>query len=143
MPHPIAYLSFNGNCAEVFRFYEKALQGKLEILMRAGDSPMADQMKEVPDYILHASLLLDGGGHLYGGDCPPNMPYEGVKGVSLTIDYDTVDQAKRIFDALLEGGGTVTAPMQPAFWAKAWGMLVDRFGVAWIVNGDRIPVQAS
>jgi PhnB protein len=141
MPQPIAYLSFDGKCAEAFRFYEKALKGKIEIMMRTGESPMADQMpKESHDGILHAALLLEGNGHLYGGDCPTGMPYEGIKGVSLALDYATIDEATRVFNALLEGGGTVTMPLQPAFWAKSWGMLVDRFGVAWIVNGERIPL---
>ena len=140
MPHPIAYLSFNGNCAEAFRFYEKALEGKIEAMMRTGDSPMASQMPpEAADTIMHASLALADGGSLYGGDCPPNMSYEGVKGVSLALNYATVDEATRVFNALVEGG-TVTMPLQPAFWAKTWGMLVDRFGVAWIVNGERIPL---
>jgi PhnB protein len=141
MPQPIAYLSFDGKCAEAFRFYEKALKGKIEIMMRTGESPMADQMpKESHDGILHAALLLEGNGHLYGGDSPAGMPYEGIKGVSLALDYATIDEATRVFNALLEGGGTVTMPLQPAFWAKTWGMLVDRFGVAWIVNGERIPL---
>src|SRR4051812_24473921 len=84
MPQPIAYLSFDGKCAEAFRFYEKALKGKIEIMMRTGESPMADQMpKESHDGILHAALLLEGNGHLYGGDSPTGMPYEGIKGVSL------------------------------------------------------------
>ena len=140
MPQPIAYLSFNGQCAEAFRFYEKALQGKLEIMMRNGESPMADQFpKETHDLIIHAALALPGDGHLYGGDCPPQIPYEGVKGVSLALSYATVEEAARVFDALAEGG-TVTMAPAPSFWAKSFGMLVDRFGVAWIVNGERIPL---
>jgi PhnB protein len=140
MPQPIAYLSFNGKCAEAFHFYQKALDGKIEAMIRAGESPMADQLpKETHDTVLHAALLLEGNGHLYGGDCPGHMPYEGIKGVSLTLDYPTIEQATRVYNALLEGG-TVTMPLQPAFWAKTWGMLVDRFGVAWIVNGERIPL---
>jgi PhnB protein len=30
--------------------------------------------------------------------------------------------------------------MAPAFWAKRWGMLVDKFGAPWIVKGAPIPV---
>jgi len=141
MPQPIAYLSFNGKCAEAFHFYQKALDGKLEALIRAGESPMADQMpKESHDMVLHAALSLSDNGHLYGGDCPGNMPYEGIRGVSLALNYATVEEATRVFNALLEGGGTVTMALQPAFWARTWGMLVDRFGVAWIVNGERLPL---
>ncbi len=65
------------------------------------------------------------------------MPYEGMKGFTLTLNYATVEQATAIFGALA-AGGSVQMPMQPAFWAKTWGMLVDRFGTPWIINGDMI-----
>jgi PhnB protein len=141
MPHPIPYLSFDRKCAEAFRFYEKALEGKIEVIMRAGESPMADQIpKEGHDSVIHASLDLGDGGFIYGGDCPGGTPYEGIKGVSIALSYDTVEHATRIFNQLLEGGGQVTMALAPAFWAKTFGMLVDRYGVAWIINGERIPM---
>ena len=140
MPHPIAYLSFNGNCAEAMRFYERALHGKLEVLMSGAQSPIAEQMpKEWAHRILHARLALGDGGLLFAGDCPADMPYEGIKGVSMTLNYASVEEAEHAFSALAEGG-RVTMPMQPAFWARAWGMLVDRFGTSWIVNGELVPL---
>ena len=140
MTQAIAYLAFDGNCADAMRFYEKALGGKLEVLMSGAESPMADQMpKEFAHRILHARLALPGGGLLYAGDAPANVPYEGIKGVSIAVDYASVAEAEKVFNALA-GGGLITMPMQPAFWAKRWGMLVDKFGTAWIVNGEPIPV---
>ena len=140
MTQAIAYLGFDGNCAEAMRFYEKALGGKIELMMSGADSPMKDQIpKEFAHRILHARLVLPGGGMLYGGDGPANVPFEGIKGVSITVDYDSVDQAEKVFNALA-AGGKVTMPMQPAFWAKRWGMLVDKFGTPWIVNGELIPI---
>ena len=135
----IAYLGFNGNCADAMRFYERALNGKLEVLMSGADSPMAAQMP--PQFlhrILHARLVLPGGGTLYAGDCPADQPYEGIKGVSIAVDYPTTDEAEAVFAALADGG-QVTMPMQPAFWARRWGMLIDRFGTPWIVNGELLP----
>ena len=140
MTQAIAYLGFDGNCADAMRFYEQALGGKLEVLMSGADSPMAEQMpKEFAHRILHARLALPGGGLLYAGDTPTNVPYEGIKGVSITVDYATVAEAERVFDALA-AGGRVTMPMQEAFWAKRFGMLVDRFGTPWIVNGEPVPI---
>jgi len=137
----IAYLAFNGNCADAVRFYEKALGGKLEVLMSGADSPMRDHIpKESAHRILHARLALPGGGVLYAGDCPENIPYEGIKGVSIAVDYPTVAEAEKVFAALVAAGGQVTMPMQPAFWAKTWGMLIDKFGTPWIVNGELIPI---
>lgn len=140
MTQAIPYLAFDGNCAEAMRFYEATLKGKLEVLMSGADSPMAEQMpKEFAHRILHARLVLPGGGMLYAGDCPAHMPYEGIKGVSITLDYATEAEAEQVF-AALASGGQVTMPMQPAFWAKRWGMLIDKFGLAWIVNGVQIPI---
>ncbi|HJW11179.1 MAG TPA: VOC family protein [Albitalea sp.] len=140
MTQAIPYLAFNGNCADAMRFYEKVLGGKLEVLMSGAESPMAEQMpKEFAHRILHARLVLPGGGTLYAGDAPANVPYEGIKGVSITLDYATTAEADKVFDALANGG-QVTMPMQPAFWAKRWGMLVDKFGLAWIVNGELLPI---
>ena len=140
MTQAIAYLAFDGNCADAMRFYEQALGGKLEVLMSGAESPIAEHMpKEFAHRILHARLVLPGGGMLYAGDAPAHVPYEGIKGVSITVDYATVAEAQRVFDALA-AGGRVTMPMQSAFWAKRWGMLVDKFGTPWIVNGEPIPV---
>jgi len=140
MTQAIAYLGFDGNCADAMRFYEKALGGKLEVLMSGAESPMADQMpKEFAHRILHARLALPGGGLLYAGDAPANVPYEGIKGVSITVDYASVDEAQKVFDTLASGG-QVTMPMQTTFWAKRFGMLIDKFGTPWIVNGEPIPV---
>jgi len=140
MTQAIAYLAFDGNCADAMRFYEQALGGKLEVLMSGAESPIAEHMpKEFAHRILHARLVLPGGGMLYAGDAPAHVPYEGIKGVSITVDYATVAEAERVFDALA-AGGRVTMPMQEAFWAKRFGMLVDRFGTPWIVNGEPVPI---
>ena len=39
--------------------------------------------------ILHARLVLPDGGTLLAGDAPTRFPYEGIKGVSITLNYDT------------------------------------------------------
>lgn len=140
MTQAIAYLSFDGKCAEAMRFYEQALHGKLEVLMSGADSPMAAQIpREFADRILHARLALPGGGLLYGGDAPAHIPHEGIKGVSITIDYPTVAEGEQVF-AALSGGGKVTMPIGPTFWAKRFGMVTDRYGVPWIVNGEPVPL---
>jgi PhnB protein len=136
MPQPIAYLGFDGNCADAMRFYANVLDGKLEIMMSGADSPMAAQIPpEFADRILHARLRLKDGSYLYGGDAPTQMPYKGIHGVSITLVYNTVAEAREIFNKLAEGG-KVQMAMAPSFWAKSFGMLVDKFGTPWIVNGE-------
>ena len=86
---------------------------------------------------MHACLSLPGGAMLFAGDAPPGMPFEGMKGVMLALQYDTVAQAESVFRSL-GNGGIVTMPMAPAFWSKTFGMLTDRFGVSWAVNGEAV-----
>jgi PhnB protein len=142
MPQPIPYLAFDGNCAEAMRFYAKVLEGKLD-LMTFGQSPMHEQTpKEALNRIMHARLALEGNGFLYGGDCPPGMPYQGIHGVSIALNYDTVALAERVYKALADGG-KVSMPFGPTFWAKGFGMVTDRFGCHWIVNGEMIDLKMS
>jgi len=138
---PIAYLAFDGNCAEAMRYYEKVLGGTIRVMMSAAQSPIADKMpKEFAHRILNAQLELPGGGFLYAGDTPPHIPYEGIKGVTLALNYATVEEAESVFNKLAEGG-KVTMPFSPTFWAKKFGMLVDKYGVAWVINGELLPLN--
>ena len=95
MTQAIAYLAFDGRCADAMRFYERALGGRIEVMMSGADSPIAAQMpNDFAHRILHARLVLPGGGMLYGGDARRACPYEGIKGVSITIDFATVAEAE-------------------------------------------------
>ena len=138
MSNPIPYLVFNGKCTEAMRFYERVLNGRIAAMMRMGDAPGPHPVApEAADLIMHADLALPDGGHLYAGDCPPGMPYQGIHGVSLAMSFDSVAEARRVFEALSENGQVMMAP-QATFWAKEFSMFVDRFGVAWAINGERL-----
>lgn len=128
-----AYLSFNGNCAEAFAFYAKALGGEITFSNTFGESPMAREVpKEAHGRIMHTSLQADGT-TLFGSDLMPGMPFEGFKGFSLSVQRQGMDAGAAVFQALAEGG-QVTMPFARTFWAEGFGMLVDRFGVPWMVN---------
>lgn len=126
------YLSFDGQCADAMNFYQRTLGGELQ-MHTMGDSPMA---KDVPashqQRIMHASLSTDGG-NLMASDAMPGMPFESMKGISVTLAYTDIERGRKIFEAL-SAGGQVTMPYGETFWAKGFGMLVDRFGTPWMVN---------
>jgi len=138
MAQAIPYLAFNGDCAAAMRFYERVLGlgAQLEMMMSGADSPMAAQIpNEHAHRILHARLRFDDGSYLYAGDAPVHMPYAGIKGVTLTMSYASAAAGEAVFNSLSEGG-TVIMPYEPAFWAKRAGMLTDRFGTSWNINGE-------
>ena len=139
------YLSFDGKTREAFAFYEKALGASIQAMLSFADMPVpadpgpgcGDGGPPAGDGIMHACLVLPGGAMLFAGDMPPGMPYEGLKGVMLALQYDSVGEAQAAFDALSHGG-QVTMPLAPTFWARSFGMLTDRFGIHWAVNGEPI-----
>ena len=45
-------------------------------------------------------------------------------------------ERERVFNALAKNG-TVRMPIQQTFWAARFGMLVDQFGIPWMINCDR------
>jgi PhnB protein len=127
------YLFFDGTCADAMRFYERTLGGKLTLMTHA-ESPMAAQTPPgSADRIMHARLDFDGG-MLMASDSMVGQPYEGMKGFSLSLIYPTAAEGRRLFDALAQDG-RIIMPIEKTFWAEAFGMLVDRFGTPWMVNG--------
>jgi len=131
----IAYLNFNGNCEEAFRYYEKHLGGKIIAMMRYEDGPK--DMPVSPDSkkkIMHARLTV-GDAVLMASDAPPPR-FDKPQGFAVSIMIDEPAEADRVFSALGDGG-TVTMPIGETFWAKRFGMLVDRFGTPWMVNCEK------
>jgi PhnB protein len=133
MAHLDAYLFFDGNCAEAMRFYERVFGGKLELMQTYGESPAAAEVSpEMHGRVMHARLDIDGRA-LMGSDAVSEDPFEGIRGFALSMNYESVDDAHRVFGELSEGG-TVQMPLQKTFWAAAFGMLVDKFGTPWMIN---------
>lgn len=134
----VAYLTFDGRCAQAFRFYQACLGGQLD-MQTHGESPMADQVPpDWRDRVIHARLTI-GDACLMGSDRPPES-VETAQGFSVSVTVDSAAEADRIFGALGQDG-TVTMAIAESFWATRFGMLVDRYGTPWMVNCDR-PVAA-
>ena len=129
------YLHFNGDCEAAFKFYEKCLGAKIESMFPHEGTPAAEHVPpEWRSKIMHASLAI-GGQRLMGSDAPPEH-YQKPKGFSVSLGIKDVAEAERIFHALKEKG-TVQMPLQETFWALRFGMLVDRFGIPWMINCEK------
>ncbi len=126
------YLYFNGNCEQAFKFYEQTLGGKIEALFRHEGTPMAEHVP--PEWlkkVMHISMTLDDG-VLMGADAPPDH-YKPPAGFSVSINSNDPADAERKFEALSKGG-KIIMPIQQTFWARRFGMLIDQFGIPWMIN---------
>jgi len=127
-----SYLFFNGQCEAAFTFYAQCFHGQIEVMLSHVGTPMEQHVPpEWRDKIMHARLKA-GDSIIMGSDSPPDR-YETPRGVSTHIGLQDPAEAERIFSALAEGG-TVEMPIQKTFWSERFGMLVDRFGIAWMIN---------
>ena len=73
---------------------------------------------------------------IMGSDTTPDRPVDKMSACSISLNVDSIAEAERVFNALA-GGGTVQMPLETTFWAARFGMLVDRFGVSWMVNCEK------
>ena len=125
------YLFFNGKCEAAFRFYEKVLGGKIVAMLTHEQTPMADQVSpEMRKQIIHARLTV-GDKVLMGSDAPADR-YNAAKGFSISIGVEQPAEAERIFAALAKNG-TIRMPMEATFFALKFGMLVDQYGIPWMI----------
>ncbi|MET0542715.1 MAG: VOC family protein [Variovorax sp.] len=128
------YLFFDGRCQEALAFYADVLGAKTTMLMRVKDSPDPLPPEMCPpgseDNVLHAEFNV-GETTLMASDGQGGHKPE-FKGFALSLDAKDADDAKRLYDALGDGGA-VLMPLGKTFFSPCFGMVADRFGVSWMV----------
>jgi PhnB protein len=130
-----SYLHFNGQCEDAFKFYEKCLDGKIDAMIPYEGTPAAEQMSaEWRGKIVHAHMTV-GEQVLMGMDAPPER-FHKPQGFHVNIGVKDSAQGNRIFQALADHGNVVM-PFGPTFWAAGFGMLIDRFGIPWMINCEQ------
>lgn len=130
------YLHFNnGKCEEALNFYVKALGAKLLMMLRYGESPEAGKTaKEMDQKIMHGRIAL-GDDVIMASDALPDC-VSNPAGFAINISVDTPEEAERLFTALSENAD-IHMPFGETFWAHRFGMLVDQFGIPWMVNCEK------
>jgi PhnB protein len=128
------YLFFEGRCEEAIEFYRRALGAEVTMLMRYKDAPDPPPPGMLPpgseSKIMHSSLrigdttVMASDGHCSGQPTP--------QGFSLSITVPEAATAERLFTALADGG-QVRMPLGKTFFSPCFGMVADRFGVAWMI----------
>lgn len=127
-----AYLLFKGNCEEALKFYEQTLGAKIDAVMKTEGSPAEKHMPpDWGDKVLHAKVTI-GNAVVFASDAPPEQ-YSQPQGFSISISLNDIAKGEQIFNKLAEGG-SIKMPFGSTFWAKGFGMCVDRFGIPWMVN---------
>jgi|TARA_R110002124_G_scaffold183002_1_gene350373 PhnB protein len=130
------YLVFNGNCEAAFNLYKSVFRTEFQMISRFSEMPPQEGM-EAPDAdgIMHVSLPVGNGVILMGSDNGGQGEVLFGDSVNVSITVDSEEEAKRMFEALSENG-IIKMPLEKTFWNSYFGMLVDEFGIHWMVSYD-------
>ena len=132
------YLTFDGNCREVFEFYRSVFGGEFSIVQTFGDGPPDMGVPEdEQDRIMHVSLPI-GSSVLMGSDTVTGFGPPGVKGDNFSVSCATQsrEETDELFAKISEGG-TVTMPLANMFWGSYFGSCTDKFGIKWQFNWEQ------
>jgi len=123
------YLNFHGTARDAMEFYRDVFGG--ELFVRTFED--FNQGEGGADLIMHSSLQTPSGYVLFASDVPPGMERIEGENVVLCLSGDDAEELRGHFRRLAHGG-TVRMPLEKQMWGDEFGMLVDRFGMHWMVN---------
>ena len=124
-----ASLFFTTQCQEALAFYEQCGLGKGTILLRWGDDNMPVRTEAMRGKVLHARF--EGPGVLFHAS--DNDDAEPMKGSALMLELDELPAMRDLF-ARMAAGGVIKVPLARQSWGTHFGMLVDAFGVQWMLS---------
>ena len=124
------YIAFKGNCRNAIEFYKSALDAEVLFTQTVGESPMKDM--GAAENIMHCTIKVGNSPIMMCDDPRPDSQASGGN-ISLAIGLDDPEKAKQIF-ANLAKEGSVVMPLDKTYWAEAFGMVNDKFGVKWMIN---------
>ena len=140
MARTSTYINFSRNTEDAFNFYRRVFGTEfLGEISRWDEVPSDEGMPPLPEedknLVMHIALPILGGHVIMGSDVPESMGLGVTFGdnVLLNLEPDTREETEKLFNALSEGG-TVTMPLETAFWGGYFGAFTDKFGVNWMVN---------
>jgi PhnB protein len=125
------YIAHRGNCREAIEFYRQALDAEVLFTQTVGESPMKECGPA--DNIMHCTLKAGDSTIMMCDDMRPELPPPAQGSISLALGLDDPQRAAQLFARLADGGTTIM-PLEKTYWAEAFGIVVDRFGVQWMLN---------
>ena len=124
------YLQFHGRCDEALAFYGRAIGAQVQFVTRFGEAPGVPSPPHLEGKVLHAVVSIGESTVLAsdGGSVEP----QAFQSFALALGAKSDAEAETLFAALADGGH-VAVPMGPSPFASRFGIVIDRFGLAWNV----------
>ena len=134
------HIAYNGNAEEAFNFYKNIFGSEITMIMRYKDAPPGATKPEHnvdENKIMHISMQIGNHSNLMGCDMPAAFGSANLgNAINISVSADSKGEADKIYNGLLEGG-KVSMPLEDTFWGAYFGMVVDKYGVQWMVSYDK------
>jgi PhnB protein len=124
------YLTFGGNAREAMEFYQSVFGGNLNL--RSFKDSGATQSPAQENLIMHGELIAEDGMTLMGCDDPEGKSYA----TSIALEGDDVENLNSYWSTLKDGA-TILAAIEVTPWGDTFGMLIDKFGIRWLINSTK------
>ncbi|MGT2883419.1 VOC family protein [Streptococcus ferus] len=129
-----SYIVTNGNGREAVDFYQDLFQAQVTNLMLWKDA-IPDCPKDREHLVLNAQLEFNGI-RLQVSDENPDETYKAGTNLSIAIITDSPEEAKELYQKLIQNAQHVFLELQETFWSPAYANLIDQFGVMWQINTE-------
>ncbi|MFV0171586.1 VOC family protein [Empedobacter falsenii] len=134
-----AYLNFNGNCEEAFKFYETVFDMQNIGIHKMGDMPASPDFQlpeNAKDKVMHTALFINESTMLMGSDIVEEFGQKYVQGNNsyVMLDAETADEAKKLYDRLSVHAKVMEIPLGEQFFAELFASFIDQFGIPWMIH---------
>lgn len=130
-------IGFYGRTEDALDFYRSVLGAETVFLMRFADSPLAaNTPASAMQLVFHATFRIEGSELMandVGYDDPPTDGSQSS--VGFVLQLKSADRGREIYGALADQGKAMV-PLTSTDFTPLYGVVVDQFGVTWIINVD-------
>ena len=128
----VTHLNFCGEARAALAFYRSVFGGDVTLVTYANANSVENPAEA--DQVMWGQVVADNGFRVMAYDVPASRPFaRGEGSFFVSLRGDDEDEIKSFWQGLSDGG-TVLVELGPAQWAPLYGMVVDRFGIAWVLD---------
>lgn len=128
----VTHLNFQGQARAALAFYQHVFGGQITQFTYRDVGQVADPADA--ERIVWGQVTAASGFRIMAFDVATGTPWrQGENAFYVALGGADETEIRALWDQLADGASIVHA-LAPAAWSPLYGMLKDRFGVAWAVN---------
>jgi PhnB protein len=128
----VTHLNFRGRAREALSFYRSVFGGDMAVITYKDAGNVQDPADA--DRVMWGQVASGDGFRVMAYDVPSHLPWDqGENAFFVSLRGETSEEIAAYWEKLSDGA-SIRQPLGPAQWAPLYGMLVDRFGVIWVLD---------